>query len=309
MLDKKIRILDLDGSVAKQNNLLARYDNEVIGLKDLGPLARHWCSRKTRSLIEGRISGSARNTITFIGSGDYHHISEILIDQFKEPISLICFDYHPDWTALPPRYGCGSWVTEVLKKKNVRKAVLFGASSEDLSSFNIQSGSLGAFKDDRLEIFPFAHEPSRVFLRKIWRNSSIKSRKGVFSDRIFWTQIKEGDMAGLFEAALKRVPTKEVYVSIDKDCLKNDYALTNWEEGVFSLEQLLSLLALIKKNKRIIGLDITGDYSIVSVKGLARKITVYLDHPRLIKAGQMPQAQVNSINEGTNIKLVDFINS
>ena len=118
MLNNSIRILNFDDSVVKQKKLLAAYKNEILDLKNLRSIARNWVNPKTRGLIENRIKDSAINSITFLGSGDFHHISEILISRFKEPLTVISFDFHPDWDTLPPRFGCGSWVSEVLKRKN-----------------------------------------------------------------------------------------------------------------------------------------------------------------------------------------------
>ena len=107
-------------------------------------------SAKTSALISQRIINSPKNRITFLGSGDFHHISSNLINQFNQPCSLIVFDYHPDWDILPPRKGCGSWVSEVLKNKNIKKIILIGVSSSDISTLNIQSANLASLKDNRV---------------------------------------------------------------------------------------------------------------------------------------------------------------
>ena len=71
MLNKSIRILNFDDSLIKQQNLISRYQTEIIDLKDLGPRARIWLDKKTKKKIEKRIDGSAKNSVTFLGSGDF----------------------------------------------------------------------------------------------------------------------------------------------------------------------------------------------------------------------------------------------
>lgn len=309
MLNKTIRILNFDNSIVKQKNLLSQCLNEVIELNDLGPKVRHWTNSKNREKIKKRLSAALRNLITFLGSGDFHHVSEILIERFNEPMCVIVFDFHPDWAILPPRFGCGSWVSEVLKKKNILKVILLGVSSNDISSFNIQNGNLNSLKDNRLELYPYRHEPAKTFLKKVPQNISVETKRGAFFNKIYWKELKGKDLAEFFQNLLHRLPTKEVYVSIDKDCLKSDYALTNWEEGCFTLEELLLMLKLIKQNSDIIGLDISGDYSRISLKGLLRKITSYFDHPKHIKAKKLSESFISAVNEDTNLKILQVLNS
>jgi arginase family enzyme len=309
VLTKSIRILNFDDSITKQKNLLSQYENQVLDLKDLGMQARCWVNSNIRSVIQKRIQNSPKNSITFLGSGDFHHVTELLLAQFDEPLSVITFDFHPDWDTLPPRFGCGSWVNEVLKRKNIAKFILLGVSSADISSFNIQSGNLSSLKDDRVEIYPYSHHPSLIFLKKIPENVSVKTGKRLFFNRIYWDELKNKNLEDFFQNLLKRMPTRKVYVSIDKDCLSNDYALTNWEEGKFSLEEILRLLKLIKQNLDIAGLDITGDYSPIAVKGIFKKITSHLDHPKDIKANTLPESFITALNEETNLKILKLLNS
>ena len=309
MLDKKIRILNLDNSIIAQKALLSHYETEIVDLLDLGRLARNWANTSTRNRIEERISNSTKNSITLMGSGDFHHISEVLISQFNKPICVIVFDFHPDWSILPPRFGCGSWVTEVLKKDNIAKLILIGPSSSDLSTLNIQSANLHSLENDRIEIYPYEHAPSLALLKKIPKNISLKiQNRGVFS-KICWEELKNKDLPNFFKDLLGRLPEKRVYVSIDKDCLKGDYALTNWEEGPFSLDELILMLKLIKENTDVIGADIVGDYSNISVKGIFKRMASYLDHPRDVKAMYLDEVLVTKVNGLTNLEILRCLGS
>jgi hypothetical protein len=309
MLSKSIRILNFDDSVIKQQNLISRYKTEIIDLKDLGPRARIWLDKKTKEEIEKRIQGSTKNSITFLGSGDFHQVSHILINQFHEPICMILFDFHPDWDILPPRLGCGSWVTESLRNKNILKLILIGVSSKDLSIPWIQTGNLNSLKGNRVEIYPYSHPPSFAFFKRIPDNFSTQIEKVLFLNKIYWNELKGKDLINLFLSILKRLPTPRVYLSIDKDCLRNEYALTNWEEGMLSLEALLWMLKLVMDHAEIIGMDIVGDYSEISVKGKLKKLISYLDHPEDLKTKYLSDAFVNEINERTNLSLLGLLNA
>jgi len=307
MLNKVVYILNFDDSVIKQRQLISRYQPEIIDFKDIGPSARLWLNKKTAGQVRRRISALDMNAVTFLGSGDFHHISEILVSRFQEPISLIVFDFHPDWDALPPRLGCGSWITQALRSKNILKCILAGVSSADISSGGIQSGSLSLLKDNRLEIYPYQHRPSLVFLRAVPANISLRSKRGLFYHEIYWNEMRGKNLADLFTSVLKNIPTKKVYVSIDKDCLTRRYAFTNWEEGLISLPELLTMLGLIRERLDIVGLDITGDYSEISIPSRLKALVSRLDHPKEDSVSSLPASLVSATNEATNLEILQSI--
>lgn len=307
MLDDSLRILNFDDSVVKQQKLISSRNTQILDLKDIGPSARIWLDKQTKDRIQERIRPSSKSSVTFLGSGDFHHITSLLVEQFQEPISVIIFDHHPDWDILPPRIGCGSWVNRVLDRKNVLKVVLMGVSSEDISSFWVQTGNLNSLKSDRVEIYPYAHNPTKVLLKNIPQNISFQTKKGLFLREIFWNELKNNDLPGFFTKIIKRLPEKKVYVSIDKDCLRSDYSLTNWEEGNLGLDELLGMLKLIRENLDIVGLDITGDYSEPKVSGKIKEISSRIDHPKDYSAKGADSGFINSVNEQTNIKISELL--
>ena len=50
-----------------------------------------------------------------------------------------------------------------------------------------------------------------------------------------------------------------IYISIDKDVLSEDYAITDWDQGDMTIDEMISLLKDITKDRQIIGVDICGD--------------------------------------------------
>jgi len=303
-----IRILDFDASLTCQKNLLTEYHPEIIDFKDLSCSARLWMDKRTSEAIRYRI-GELTGGISLFGSGDFHHISSLFTDKINDPATLIVFDLHPDWDILPPYLGCGSWVSRALRNKNIVKCLLIGPSSCDIYFPCIQSGNLKSLEDNRVEIYPYKSTASLVLLRKVPYNKSIRLKRGLLSAKIFWHDLEKENLRNFFSSAISELPTKKVYVSIDKDCLKNEYALTNWEEGMFSLDQLLMMLKLIKDNLDIIGLDITGEYSKCAYVQRWKGVVSRLDHPKNVKAETLEESTVSSVNETTNLKLLSVLKS
>lgn len=54
----------------------------------------------------------------------------------------------------------------------------------------------------------------------------------------------------------KNIP---LYISIDKDVLSEDYAITDWDQGDMTIDEMIDLLKDIAKDRQIIGVDICGD--------------------------------------------------
>lgn len=306
MLSRQIRILDFDNSITGQPDLISRYNPEIIDCGELGPLCRIWLDRKSKQRIQSCLAPESKNKITFLGSGDFHHLSQLLIEQWAEPLSVIVFDNHPDWDILPPMSGCGSWISRVIEQPNILKVVLIGVSASDLDTFGLQTANLYSLRDNRLEIYPYSRPASRVFFRKIPSNISIILKKRWFCREIHWQNLKDNDPVRWFIDLIRRLPSRKVYVSIDKDCLKKEYSLTNWEEGRLDLGELLLMLKLIKDNFDIVGLDISGDFSPLRIKGRLKTLCGNWDHPKDYSAKGKDALSINSINEQTNLRILEL---
>ena len=106
MLSPRVRLLNFDDSVIRQLDFPGLAAAKTVDLTDLGPAARLWADRTQAAAIRRALDPALKDAITFLGSGDYHYVSAFLLEQFREPVSLIVFDHHPDWDGLPPRHGC-----------------------------------------------------------------------------------------------------------------------------------------------------------------------------------------------------------
>jgi hypothetical protein len=307
MQNKRPLVLDLDGTLTSQKTLMSRHSPEIIDLKDIAPLARFWMTDKTKAILKDRLRSRQKDAITFLGSGDFHHLANILIEDVLEPVTIIDFDYHPDWDILLPLLHCGSWVTRTLKQPNVNKVIELGPSSDDLSNIWIQTCAIDALKDNRLEIYPYSHRPTTTYFNRVPGNISINVHNTLLTSTITWNELKNKNLSEFLRHVLKRLPSENVYISIDKDCLMNDYSLTNWEEGRFSLDDLLLMLRVIKENSRIVGVDICGDYSKPVLSGLLKKVIVKMNHPKENRALTTPPNEVTRINEETNLRILELL--
>ena len=182
-----------------------------------------------------------------------------------------------------------------------------GVSSGDISPTFFRMGNYDSLKGDRVEIYPYQHKPTKVFFKKIPLNISAEIKRGLFFEEIHWQELKAKNIAESFLHILHRLPTDKVYVTIDKDCLKAPYSLTNWAQGRLELTELLLMLKFIKENTEIIGLDITGDYSPVKTEGVIRTAITAINHPRDFSAKGKSQSFIDSTNEATNIRILDLL--
>ncbi len=304
----KIRILDFDGSLLRQNRLLNHFSkqpfsSQIIDFRDLSSSCRYLVTKSNIAKIKKRLQNTSRNAITLYGSGDFHHVSSILISEFKKPISVVVFDYHPDWDGMSPFVSCGSWIAEICKWQDVKKIILLGPSSDDMSTAVFPTAAIRALRSGKLEIFPYEKKTSKIYFQYLKDSKSFSSKCNLLGSTLFWNNLKQRNNNFIGEI-ISGLPTEDVYISIDKDCLLRQHAVTNWEEGVLPLEWLLSVLSIIKKDRNIVGLDISGEYSSIAIKNPLKKLLSSLDHP---KQGAN-FSELIPINEETNIKILELLN-
>jgi len=304
-----VRILDFDASVTVQTSLINKYKNppysvEIIDLKDIASSCRYLATKKSLAVVKERISGSSSNAITLYGSGDFHHISKVLLSFFNKPLGLIVFDNHPDWHGVSPCISCGSWIAETSKMENIKKILLLGPSSNDLSARGLATAYLKSVENGKLEIFPYEKKPSQAYFRYFNDTNCFTVKRGIFGSTLCWATLKEKS-ASFIKEVLGRMPVNDVYVSIDKDCLSKAYALTNWEEGEISIDWLSFALSIIKEEKNIIGMDVTGEYSPIVIKNPIKNFLSFLDHPKQT-AEYIDAAKISAVNETTNLKILDL---
>jgi hypothetical protein len=190
------------------------------------------------------------------------------------------------------------------KAKNIQKTILLGPSSKDLSALGLATACLKSLKSEKLEIFPYDKKPSRTYFRYLKNTACFKTKRDIFGSTIFWSNLKEKSVDFVREL-IKRMPVDDVYISVDKDCLSHAYALTNWEEGLMSIGWLINALAVIKEEKNVVGMDITGEHSPIVIKSPIKRFLSSIDHPKQT-AEEIEPSKIASVNEATNLKILDL---
>jgi len=111
-----LRVLDLDGSIPLQDELTACHRPALIPLRPWGPCIRLACGFGQFRQFEHALAealGSASDepgTVTWYGSGDFHHVSLALLRRQPRPFNLLVLDNHPDWMRGVPLLHCGTWL-------------------------------------------------------------------------------------------------------------------------------------------------------------------------------------------------------
>ena len=273
-----LRILDTDGSVDVDMLTSAASWASVtrVDLRDLGPALRLWSRAKNIDAARARIAASndPRPSITFLGSGDFHHLAALLIERVDGPFTVLHFDNHPDWVRLAPRWHCGSWVNRVLALPDVQRVVTVGPCSNDLVNPGRKGGNLPSLDSGRLALFPWQHAPSRARGR-IADGPGHEWREGY----IHWRNLGERQLEDAVRAVLDAIPTEAVWITIDKDVLPEHEALTNWDQGRMPLAALTAMLRAVGQRNRLLGADICGGYSPPRHANWLKRIESKFDQP------------------------------
>ncbi len=298
----QLQILDLDGSVQSQNALVtaaAWSGVRSVDLRDLGPALRLWSRDKTIRAARKRLlaTGSSDCTLTFLGSGDFHHVAVLLMEQAREPITVIHIDNHPDWVRLAPRWHCGSWVNRAIRLPHVAKVITLGPCSDDLVKPGVKGGNLPALAAGKIVLIPWLHEPSRVY-HPIPDGPGHRYENGF----LIWNELGRGNLQDHLLRILSQIDTDAVWLSIDKDVLPEREALTNWDQGQMPLAAVQETIETITRGKRIVGADICGEYSPPQHANPFKRWEANMDQPpREIDAQRVQQ------NERINCELAGTI--
>ena len=294
-------ILQLDDSLSRQTSLQAAVrDNggRIAQAGDLGPLLRLWTLQRTLDRLKDRLKSElpprGEAQLLFAGSGDFHHVTPLLIERAAEayglPVTVLHFDNHPDWMRQAPGRHCGSWVGRAARLCDVEKVITIGVSSRDIGARRAGQGDLSLIAEQRLELYAWTN-PDGGDLVQLGNRS--------------WPTISALGEAAFLEVLDATVTTAAVYVTIDKDVLRANDAVTNWDQGAASLDFVLSAIERVLYGRKLVGADIVGDWSEpVYGGGMAERVLkcgeAFLDQPR----GPVDAACAAAVNEAVNLRLL-----
>lgn len=311
----QLLLLHLDDALELQpdfiRSCLKAGAREIQAAND-GPTLRLWSRQRDLEAFNAKLSreitlGRRGARLCFMGSGDFHHVTCLLLEaalQHEEaPTSVIHFDNHPDWVHFNGGVHCGSWVNRAAQNARVDKVITVGVCSSDLRMPEWKGANLSLLSEGVLELYPYDHAPSRVK-----RNYGSGSSHNQVPGSIRWNTIASAGEENFVEYLLSRIKTENVYLTIDKDVLVRDDAITNWDQGSMRLPYLLALIAAISERHRIIGADVIGDYSVPTHGGgawavVSKYVETLIDQPR-----RPPDPQsATSINSTVNHRLLEAL--
>src|SRR5699024_3936385 len=223
-MDDKITVLNFDQTYCRQP-FLEEHFCEWIDLESI-PHTNLFCDKDALRRVNSRLRERKLGNITFLGSGSCHYVSSLLLSHITKPFTLILFDHHTDAFKSPSEtvISCGSWVFEALDKlPMLKKVIMFGVNENWQNQIPLK------------------------YNEKITANSE---------------KVLHANFLSIMGSLRAQIPTKSVYISIDKDVLNSREALTAWDHGTMTLDQLTTIIENIIPNKELSGVDICGEYSI-----------------------------------------------
>jgi len=297
------RILNFDGSVVAQKGLIERLGTpDVVDLTELGPRVRYLPSNESAQRLVAALEPLESAFLTFTGSGDFHHATPLLLGKLPEPVSVVIFDHHSDWIGSSP-CPCGAWILDALKIENVRKIVSIGMGESSIRKWRVNHGPVKELFGGRVEFYPYDCALSRCLGRHSGSPGCAEVSRGLFTTDIRWKTVAQSDWHELIARISRNLPTESVYITIDKDCLRREHGVSNWEEGNLTLEQLTKAVGIIRAEKRVIGADITGEFSPIVVENRMFEKMALKIHPKQPEPTDAELAE----NEATNIALVNAL--
>jgi hypothetical protein len=291
------RVLDLDGAVCRQEGLLRRVRPDVVPLQEWGPLLRLVCSWRTFRAFERQVqelTGSAsdpRPCLTFLGSGDFHHLSLALLRRLRTPCNLLVLDKHPDWMRRVPLLHCGTWLYHAARLPHVHRIFHVGGELDFDNAYRwlapwplLRSGKIAVVS------------AVRRFRGRHWGRIPQEPLRRRPDEPAGPERIAE--CLGRFRKDLADQP---LYVTLDKDVLSADEAAVNWDSGNLVKSEVLELIRAFRKAAGgLAGMDVVGDWSAVRVRGLLRRMFHWTEHP----STRVDPAAANALNERLNLDLV-----
>lgn len=229
---------------------------ERFNLRSYEEKIRYCASFRDMANLEAAVKGLLdSHKIFFVGSGDFHHVSYMLIKNTRHTdLTVIVFDNHPDNMFFPFGIHCGSWVYHASRLPNVSHIAVFGIASNDISGVNIVQNRLSVVRTGKVRYF--CPRPVGKLMHFMGGINIETIPSGITITDVFHSYISQ-----------VRGP---VYLSIDKDVLQPAVVRTTWDQGRMSKDDLLQCISHVAP--RIVRADIAGDISIYRYKHALKRL-------------------------------------
>lgn len=243
-------ILDLDHSVGPLPG------EQRIALADWQEAIRFGCAlprmRAFAQVLEQRMPPFREHGTVFMGSGDFHHLSGLLIARCiaaqahaaQRPLRIVVLDNHPDNMRFPFGVHCGSWVRRVALLPQVAHVHVAGITSGDIGRSHCWENYLAPLRAGKLSYWSVGVDTG-------WS-------RWLGLGRAFRGFADENALIAALCAELSANP-QPTYLSIDKDAFAPDVVRTNWDQGLLREEHAEAVIAALRG--QLAGSDVTGDVS------------------------------------------------
>ena len=285
------RLIDLDGSLAGLDgvNVDARAWEEAV---------RFGCGmgvwRRFADFLDAALA--PEQALTFFGSGDFHHVSHLLLRQLPatQPVDVVVLDNHPDNMRFPFGIHCGSWVAHAARLPQVRHIHVLGITSADIAAGSAWENHLWPLLRNKVSYWSTGVDVT--WSQWLWMGHAVRSF---------------ADLDGLLDAFGRHQSAQQtpVYLSIDKDVLAPEVVHTNWDQGRMTLAQLDRLIDALPP--RLAGADVTGEVSSYVYRSRWKRWMSARDEQVPVPASQLAawQAAQNELNRHLMTRLMPRLGS
>ena len=252
---------------------------ETADLRDWGPRLRYHGTRAEEEAFYEHVRGRLTDFVLY-GSGDFHHLAAVLLRRVSEPVTVVSFDNHPDWDVRPPYWACGGWVNRALEMPQVRNVSVWGCGNFELAYPTLLFANRKAVRSGRIEVHAWEER----------QPEAVRKRFDCMS---------RGNWRERFSRFAGAHAGEAVYVTVDLDCLRADEAVTNWEAGLFTAEDVAWALGELRRQTRVLGGDVCGAKSEQKYARGFQGFAARWDHPKL----PAPPADAGAVNRRALAKI------
>lgn len=226
-----------------------------------GPRLRFTTPRREMERFYGEVRPFLAPYLLY-GSGDFHHLAALWLRRWEEPFTLVSFDNHPDWDTRPPHWCCGSWVSRALGLPMLEEATVWGCGNFELEWPGRLFANHRGLRSGRLKVRPWSERltaPQR------------------------WPSLRRENWRDAFLEYAKQLTGRQVYITVDLDCLRAEEAATNWENGLFYASDVAWALEQLHRHAgKVIGGDLCGAFSPPAYARLPQRVAATWDHPKIV---------------------------
>ncbi len=302
---------DIDSSISLQNRTASALD-EIVDLRSEQKRLRLWAREKHLTVFRKSVEALRRRYkqpwLTFLGSGDFHHLTLLLLESLSRevhPVTLVLIDNHPDWFAPFPKYHCGNWVSGALRLPWIQSVIMIGQNSLDIKGNHFFGVPFQELCEGKVKLYPYEKKRVRIPFR--WPSKVLGAAKTIrrfYGVDLYFDTVSGQGVENLFDQLTKDLQGQNIYISIDKDCLERSAAITDWEQGKLPLSGLLIGIKKLIRAGDVIGADVCGEHAPHPLRGILKQ----MDAGRFFSQFSVP-LETNHVNEQTNLSILESFSS